>query len=111
MKRPNLFKATILSLMVVVCLISVPALSGENPWDSDGGNGNGTGEVIDTTVDEATVTSNPPQVGDPYVPPSVTSSKVYLGWIDRISIRVSSFILKNFRSWTSKKAQLTRPAY
>lgn len=45
------FKSVFLMLMVCLCFISIPAFSGEHPWESEGG-GNGTndGDESDTTL-------------------------------------------------------------
>jgi hypothetical protein len=110
MKKSKLLWATLMSFMVVACLISVPALSGENPWDADGGNGGGTGTPLDTVVNEAAVFVTQPPVTTPEVPPAYFNDTI-AGWLSRASMRVSFFIMNNFSQRTSKKAQINRPAY
>jgi len=110
MKRTKIIWATLITMMVVACLISVPALSGENPWDADGGTGEGgTESPLDSTLlDAGRLNSN--------VQPS--SSVVLSGdrktrepnLFTRVTISVSSYIISYFQKGILKKAPKNSPA-
>lgn len=108
MKKPKFLMAALIALLLAVCLTSVPALSGENPWDADGGGGAGTGSPLDSVASETSVIVQPPRSSEPSTPPALND--VMRAWIINATIRVSVFIQDNFRHRTSKKARLIRPA-
>lgn len=109
MKKPTLLMTAFLALLLAVCLSSVPALSGENPWDADGGDGQGTSNPQDTVASETSVIVTPPRSSEPSTPPALND--VMRAWIVNVTIRVSVFIQDNFTNRTSKKARLIRPAH
>lgn len=109
MNKPKLIMATLLAIILAVCLSSVPALSGENPWDADGGGGAGTGNPQDTIASEsAVIVVTPPRSSEPSTPPALND--VMRAWIVNVTIRVSGLIQDTFTNRTSKKARLIRPA-
>ena len=108
MKKPLFLMTALIAVLLAVCLTSVPALSGENPWDADGGDGQGTGTPLDSVASETSVIVTPPRSSDPSTPPALND--VMRAWVVNVTIRVSVFIQDNFWHRTSKKAQLLRPA-
>ncbi len=109
MKRTKLIWATFITMIVAACLISVPALSSENPWDADGGNGGGTGSPFDSTLLDAGGTNSAPQVSAPAIPAGGGNSGPSL--FNRVTMRVSSFIISYFQKGILKKASISRNAY
>ncbi len=110
MKTRKLIWATILTLIVAACLISVPALSGENPWDADGGNGSGgTGSPLDSTLLDAGTANSNAQTGNIVVPPSGGNNREP-SLITRVTMRVSSYIISYFQKGILKKAPNNRPS-
>ncbi len=107
MKKRNLIWATFLSLIVAACLISVPALSGENPWDADGGNGGGTGSPFDSTLLDAGGLNYSVLASNAVEPYSGGSEPTI---ITRITIRLSSYFINYFQRGTLKKAPINRIA-
>ncbi len=96
-------------LMVLACLLSVPALSSENPWDADGSSGGGTSTPVDSTEDnETTILSSQPQI-NPSALPSTNDKESW--WFSRFAMRVSAYFLSAFSSGTQKKERIDRPAY
>ena len=49
MRGPTTATLAIL-LLAVLCFISLPVFSSENPWDADGGSGKGSGSSSDSTT-------------------------------------------------------------
>jgi hypothetical protein len=105
MKRVKLLSGLISILVAVACLVSVPALSGENPWDADDGGQGGTGSPLDSTLLDAGMLSAQSQGQST---PVIEDQNP--GWFDRAIIRVSSFIINNFTLRTAKKSQIVRSA-
>jgi hypothetical protein len=88
-------------MLGVACLLSVPAVSGENPWDADGGGGNGTGSPLDTIIsDLASVNAQTAAETQPLPPADNNPS-----WVSRAMTRMSHFMIEHFFTKTSKKAQ------
>lgn len=111
MKTRKLIWATILTLIVAACLISVPALSGENPWDADGGNGSGgTGSPLDSTLLDAGTANSNAQTGN-IVVQSGGGNNREPSLITRVTIRVSSYIISYFQKGILKKAARNSTAY
>ena len=111
MKRTELIWATFVTMIVVACLISVPALSGENPWDADGGNNDGgTGSPLDSTLLDAGWLNSNVQASTSEVPTGGGSDREP-SIFTRVSVRVSSFIISYFQKGILKKAPNDRYAY
>jgi len=109
MKKRNLIWATISMMIVAACLISVPALSGENPWDADGGNGNGgTGSPLDSTLIDAGGLNSIVIASNSAVPSGGGNNEP--GFFTRVTVRVSSIIISYFQRGTLKKAPVNRYA-
>jgi len=110
MKKRNLIWATLMSLIVAACLISVPALSGENPWDADGGNGNGgTSSPLDSAELDAIGPNYNVQSSNSVVPSGGGDREPSL--FTRVTVRVSSFIISYFQKGILKKAPNSTFAY
>lgn len=105
MKKSKILWVTLMSLLVVACLISVPALSGENPWDADRSYGDGSATPLDSEVKNVVVAGSQTQRSSTAA--AHISEKVS-GWISKAAMRVSFFILDNFRYGTSQKAQINK---
>ena len=111
MKRRKLIWSTIVTLIVAACLISVPILSAENPWDADGGNSNGgTGSPLDSTLADAGII-NSSIVSNSTVVPSGGGNKSEPGLFTRVTIRVSSYIISFFQKGMLKKAPKNSTAF
>ena len=108
MKKRNLIWTTISMMIVAACLISVPALSGENPWDADGGNGGGTGSPLDSTLIDAGGLNSNVIASNTVVPSGGGNNEP--GFFTRVTVRVSSFIISYFQRGTLKKAPVYRYA-
>lgn len=107
MKRIKLLPGLLMFLLAVVCLISVPALSGENPWDADGGGGdNGSGSPLDSTLYDAGTLSAQSEVQS-----TGTTNDQYPGWLSRTVLRMYAFMAEHFTVKTSSKTKLSKPAY
>jgi hypothetical protein len=107
MKKSKLLWATLMSLLVVACLLSVPALSGENPWDADRSYGGGNGTPLDSEVKNVVLVDSRTELNAMTAAPI---SERVSGWISRATMRVSFFILNNFSHGTSKKVQINKAA-
>ncbi len=104
MMTRKLIWLTIMMLIVAACLISVPALSGENPWDADGGNGNGgTGSPLDSTLLDAGGVNSSAQSRITVVPSGGGNNREP-NLITRVTVRVSSYIISYFQKGILKKA-------
>jgi len=106
MKRSKILLGAAMFLVVVLCLVSVPALSGENPWDSDGGGSGGTGSPIDTLrLDGVNLRAHLTSA------PSLPGNDVLPNWISRAAVKVSFFVISQFHQVTLKKTQVFKSAY
>jgi hypothetical protein len=106
MKRSKLLLALTMMLVLIACLLSVPVLSGENPWDADGGYGGGTGSPMDSVKNDAGMTASTPAVQSPAEP-----NDDLPGWFSRTTIKMSAFIMNYYYKWTSRPALKYRYAY
>lgn len=109
MKRSKLLLAFTIMLALFACLLSVPVLSGENPWDADGGNGGGTSSPLDSLSDDAGALSSSPVVTTAENPNRPDDEVP--GWLTRNVVRVSTYALSVFNKWTSQLVQEYKFAY
>jgi len=92
-------------LLAVVCLVSVPAFSGENPWDADGGGQNGTGSPFDSLANDVGTKLSTAAV------PQTPTVEQRTGWFSRVTLRASYLLIEMFSGKSIKKAQISGPAY
>ena len=103
MRHSKLCLATMTLLLLCASFLSVPALSGENPWDADEGDSGSTGVPADSAKNDADSISNSPTGLAPGIP---NSGDDQLGWFSGIMMRLSIFIVEHYYEWTSPKAQV-----
>lgn len=101
MRHSKLILAAMTMLLLFASFLSVPALSGENPWDADGGNTGSTGVPIDSTKNDAAKSS--------FRPAGLAPDNSDGDSLDRFTgylLKVSFYIMERFSDWTSSKAQI-----
>ena len=103
MRHSKLILATMTLLLLFASFLSVPALSGENPWDADDGDGGSTGVPPDSAKNDAGTFSNSPTGLTPGTPNSGDNK---LDWFSGLMMRMSIFIVERYNEWTSPKAQV-----
>ena len=108
MKRTKLLLAFTMMLALIVCLFSVPVISGENPWDADGGSGGGSGSPLDSVLNDAGVINTAPIIQSPTEPSDPDDQLP--GIFSQAMVKVSSFVLNYYYKWTSGSAQRNRLA-
>jgi len=103
MRKSKLILTVMTLLLLLASFLSVPALSGENPWDADDGNDGSTGVPPDSAKNDAgevadsptgTVAGNPDGGGGTQ------------NWFSGLMSRLSAFIVDRYYEWTSPKAQV-----
>jgi hypothetical protein len=102
MRYSRLILAAMTMLLLFASFLSVPALSGENPWDADNGGGGSTGVPIDSTKNAAAAASS-------FEPPGLAPGSPEGDSLDRFTgylLRMSFYIMERFSDWTSSKAQV-----
>lgn len=103
MRRSKLILTVMTLLLLFASFLSVPALSGENPWDADGGNGGDSGSPLDSAqIDAANVFKS----SGNFLPESPNDGENEISWISGIMMRMSNFIVERYYKWTSHKAQI-----
>ena len=109
MKKSKLLLASTLLFVVLAYMMSVPVLSSENPWDADGGNGNGgTGSPFDSSLIDAGGGARALQVASA---PAVPYGGLEANWITKATIRVTFFVVSHFTQRTPKKVQTQKAAF
>ncbi|MCH9025310.1 MAG: hypothetical protein IH931_08250 [candidate division Zixibacteria bacterium] len=103
MRKSKLILTVMSLLLLFASFLSVPALSGENPWDADDGNTGSPGVPADSAEIDAGPTSDSPTG---LVPGTPSSSDNKLGWFSGIMTRLSGFVVNSYYKWTSPKAQV-----
>ena len=103
MRKSKLILTAMTLLLLFASFLSVPALSGENPWDADDGNSGSTGVPPDSAKNDAGAVANSPTG---LVPGTPNSGNDQLGWFSGIMTRLSIFIVERYYEWTSPKAQV-----
>ena len=103
MRRSKLILTAMTLLLLFASFLSVPALSGENPWDADEGNGGSTGVPPDSAKNDAGEVANSPTgtvAGNP------DGGGGTQNWFSGLMSRLSAFIVDRYYEWTSPKAQV-----
>lgn len=103
MKRSKQFIVVTMLLGLIACLFSVPVLSGENPWDADGGNSGGTGTPADSLLYDAGMFASSPADHAPEQPQD--EFDFLPGWVTNAMVKVSSIFLGYYYGWTSGPVQ------
>ncbi len=75
-------------LLAVLCFISLPVFSSENPWDADGGTGRGT--TIDTTLYPNDSTGNATALKSMGNPGGSAGIDLFTGFLVTISLQVAN---------------------
>ena len=104
MRKSKLILTAMALLLLFASFLSVPALSGENPWDADEGNNGSTGVPLDSAKNDAGSLLNSPAALASGTPSS--SGDDQLGWFSGIMMRLSIFVVNRYYEWTSPKAQV-----
>ncbi len=103
MRKSKLILTVMTLLLLFASFLSVPALSGENPWDADDGDDGTAGTPPDSTENDPGIFSNFPTGLTPGAP---NSGDDQLGWFSGIMKRLSNFIVDYYYEWISPKAQV-----
>lgn len=103
MRHSKLILAAMTIMLLLASFLSVPALSGENPWDADDGDGGSTGSPPDSAKNDAGSFSNSPTG---LVPGNPNDDYGSLNWFSGIMMRMSIFIVDRYDKWTSPEAQV-----
>ena len=103
MRKSKLILTVMTLLLLFASFLSVPALSGENPWDADDGDGGSTVLPPDSVDNEDGSLSGSPTG---LVPGTPNSGDDKLGWFSGMMMRLSIFIVDRYYEWTSPKAQV-----
>jgi len=101
MRHSKLILAAMTVLLLFASFLSVPALSGENPWDADGGDTGSTGQPPDSTKNVVKLSANGPTGLAPGNSDG-DSLDQFTGYL----LRMSFYIMERFSVWTSSKAQI-----
>ena len=107
MRKSKLILTVMTLLLLFASFLSVPALSGEDPWDADDGD-SGTPVTPPDSADNYAGTLSDSQNG--LVPGSPNSGDGPLDWFSGIMTRMSIYIADRYNKWMSPKAQV-RTAY
>ncbi len=102
MRHSKLILVAITLLLLFASFLSVPALSGENPWDADDGGGT-TGSPSDSADNDAGIIPDLSTGLEPGTPYSVDDK---LNWFSGLMKRMSNFIVERYYKWASPKAQV-----
>jgi hypothetical protein len=88
MKGPKLLAAIMLLSLALVCFISAPVFSGDDPWDVDGDAGGGSGSDGDTIapVPDSLTFEETHSIGDDFGP----------DWLSGLAFQFSHEIIKYF---------------
>jgi hypothetical protein len=101
MKGSRLIVAILLLSLALVCFISAPVFSGDDPWDVDGDSNNGAGKNGDIT---------PPPPVDPFVVVGTTSiGEVYdYDWLSGLVFHISYEVITYILGDDNKSSEGTR---
>jgi hypothetical protein len=88
-------------LLLFASFLSVPALSGENPWDADDADAGSTGQPPDSSknVVKQSINGSTGMAPGSYEGDSLDRFTGYL-------LKMSFYIIDRFTEWTSSKAQV-----
>ena len=103
MRKSKLILIAMTLLLLLASFLSVPALSGENPWDADDVDSGSTGVPQDSAKNDAGSFSDSPTG---LVPGTSNSGDYQLGWFSGIMMRLSIYVVDRYYKWTSPKAQV-----
>ena len=103
MRKSKLILTAMTLLLLFASFLSVPALSGENPWDADDDNGGSAGVPPDSAKNDAGECANCPTGLAPGIPNSGDDTQ---DWFSGLMSRLSAFIVDRYYEWTSPKAQV-----
>jgi len=76
-------------LLAVLCFISLPVFSSENPWDADGGTGRGT--TIDTTIVPNDSNGNAIALRAAANPGGSTGTDLFTGFLMTFSLKLANW--------------------
>ena len=107
MRKSKLILTLMTLLLLFASFLSVPALSGEDPWDADDGDSGKPSTPADSTENDAATFSDSPNGLVPGIP---NSGDDLLSWFSGIMTRMSIYIADRYNKWMSPKAQV-RTAY
>ena len=107
MRKSKLILTVMTLLLLFASFLTVPALSGADPWDADDGDSGAPGTPPDSVENDAGTSSNSPTGLVPGIP---NSGDDLLSWFSGKMTRLSIFVADRYYKWTSRKAQV-RTAY
>lgn len=103
MRKSKLILTVMTLLLLFASFLSVPALSGEDPWDADDGDSGNPVTPPDTVDNDAGTISDSPTG---LVPGTPNSGDDLLSWFSGTMTRLSIFVVDRYYKWTSRKAQV-----